>query len=135
MSEILFIGSWKVGDRYPFPYFQLFENAFSIAQKRMVRTEMDLSGDYSAIKFCARHKSNQFDIKDHSNNDIYSAITVDVDGWGHYEWDADDLDKSGLYYAQLEFTRNDGKIFHSQITWSFTVEPRNVFGRITTAGS
>jgi hypothetical protein len=131
----IFIGTWKVGDRYPFPYFQLFENKFDLSQKRMVRTEMDLSGSFTTIRLCARHSSNNSDIKDHANNDIYSSITPDVDGWGHYEWATNDLAKPGKYYAILEFERTDGKIFHSQVTWYFTVEQKNIFGKISTAGA
>ena len=135
MSSPIFIGIWKVGDRYPFPYFQLFENKFDVSSKRMVRTEMDLSGDYAAVKFCARHKGNLFDLEDHSNNDIYSDITTDTAGWGHYEWSDTDLIKPGVYQVVLEFARTDGKKFHSQVVWEFIVEPKNTFGRISTAGS
>ena len=131
-NKIVDLGTWRVGDRYPFPFFKLFKKTYDVVSGLFIEAEIDIASELTDVKFCARHESNMADIDDHTEDDIYSSISTDAGGVCHYEWGVSDLVKSGMYYILLEIERTDGRKYHSAKTYSFHVEHKmNVGGIIT----
>lgn len=115
------LGNYSILDRYPYPYFVFTEKQFNVTSKRFDILELD-PADYTAIKFCARHESNNGNIDDHALDDIYEDLTSDGAGVYHYVWASDDLVKAGRWQVRLEFEKTSGEKFHHKQTFYFDVE-------------
>jgi len=114
------------GDRWPFPYFRLWEWKFSGGQ--FSKVEMSLASDFSVLKFSTRHEDNREDINDHSKDNIYSDMTSDGDGLCHYQWGANDTNKVGKFIGRLTGTRSDGRLWHSKTWFYYYVTPKSRVG-------
>lgn len=116
-----------VGDRWPFPYFRLWEWVYSGG--KFVKQEIDLSTDFSSLKFSARLDTNNADIDDHNEDDVDGTITVDSGGLCHFEWGASDTTVKGHYTGRLWGTRTDGRIWHSKYWYEYWVTTKGRSGR------
>jgi len=114
------LGTYAIGDRYPYPYFVFTDKEYDSTHKRLVDVELDPT-NYTAIKFCARHESNNQDVDDHTKDDIYANLTSDGNGVYHYVFGSDEINKAGKWYVRIEFERSDGKKFHHEEVWFFDV--------------
>jgi len=124
MEQIIDMGVWTYGDRFRYPRFTFLQRTYDATTDRLVTSEMNLTADYSHIKFCARHENNHKDENDHSKDDIYSDMIIDGGGKCHFEWGENDLKKLGGFLVKVEFERTDGKKFHAQVMWRFNVVPK-----------
>jgi hypothetical protein len=131
-DQRLDLGTWYVGDRYPYPQFRLFKRTWDVATGKFIRSEVDIATEYTAIKFCSRHENNQFDLDDHTKDDIYLDLTTDSGGVAHYEWAADTPTKVGKYIVRLEIERTDGKKQHIRQEFTYHVEHKSSIGGMIT---
>lgn len=109
-----------VGDRYPFFYFRFWEQTIDAAGD-MRETAANLSGDYTAIKFCVRVVDNRDDPNDHSKDVIYGDMTVDSGNLAHYEWAAQETDNSGSYVLRFHLTRTGSIEYHPPVEFEFDI--------------
>lgn len=122
IDEHEYLGTFTIGDMFPFPYFILYEAIFNIGLKRIVDQDL-VPSDYTAIKFCARHEDNNKDVDDHSKDEIYSNLTNVSGNVYKYIWLTGNIAKVGRYYVRLELERaSDAKKFHAPGVWYFIAE-------------
>lgn len=123
--------SIAVGDRWPYPYFRLWEK--KLVSGKFVKQEIDLSADFQAgtLRVSIRHEDNQDDIDDHTKDDIYAAVNIDSVGLCHYEWAVGDTDTLGVYIGRLTGVRSGGEIWHSDIWFTYEVVSKSRYGRAT----
>lgn len=120
-TDRIYLGEIKMGDRYPFFYFELHEWIYDTASSKMVLQPLDLAL-LNLKKFSSRHVDNKLDFNDHTLDDIYQDLTVDGTNVCHYEWAALDTDVLGKYIVRLHFQRtSDSRQFHSMKEWEYDV--------------
>lgn len=117
------------GDRWPYPYFRLWEETFVGGD--FVRAEMDLTNDFSALKFSARLATNKEDLDDHTKDDINNTVAIDSGGVCHYEWRADETNVVGKYIGRLYGTRTDAKEWHCKVWFYFYITHHNRPGEVS----
>jgi hypothetical protein len=118
------------GDRWPFHKFRLWEEVR--VSGKFVRRQIDLSADFSDLKYFARHEDNMEDLDDHAKDDINGDLTLDGSGDCHYEWDVSpETDKTGKYVGRLYGTRTDGRPWHAKVWFTFNITHPTRTGRTT----
>lgn len=119
-EELLDLGTYAIGDKFPYPYFIFIEDEFDITNRKFNAVDL-VPANYTAIKFCARSEKNNSNVDDHALDDIYTNLTPVSGPVYRYQWATDDIDKIGRWIVRLEFEKTGGEKFHSPWTWYFYV--------------
>jgi len=109
-----------VGDLFPFHYFRFWET-YTDLNGDLREKASDLGSDYSSIKICIRKKDNRDDPNDHTKDDIYADMNVDIANIAHYVWQAGDTDNAGTYVLRFHLTRTTGESYHPPMTYEFDI--------------
>jgi len=114
------------GDLWPFKYFRVWEN--QLVGEEFSKIKSNLAA-FTELKISIRHENNKSDINDHTKDDIYVNLTIDVANICHWVPVAPNTDTVGRYVGRIVGKRAGGEPFHSDEWFEYYVTAQTNFGR------